>query len=402
MAAIFCNLSASRKIAFSLHLVSAQTRCKPRHLSPKHLQYKSISTATPLPHRRASAQATPPPPPAKAQSRTMATMRAVAFDKTGDSSVLSLREDMPKPTASASQILVKVEWHGINFIDTYMRTGLYQFATPPPHVSGTEGGGIVEAVGAEVPADYGLEVGDRVAFMKSPSAAEYAAVNPNLCFKLPEGVSTKDGAAFLLQGLTAWTLVRDAHEVKPGEVVLVQAAAGGTGGLVVQMCKHLGATVIGTVSTDAKAKLAREHGCDHVVVYTRDDVLKAVNEITHDLGCHAVFSGVGKATFEQDLAATRRKGSFITFGNASGAVEPFSLFKLTARNVRLMRPTLFNFVATREEWDARCRELFDLLAKGVVKTHIGGVYDLSEVAKAQDDLTGQKTVGKLLVKVAKD
>lgn len=330
----------------------------------------------------------------------MATMRAVAFDKTGDSSVLQLRQDIAKPTPTSSQVLVKVEWHGINFIDTYMRTGLYPMSTPAPHVSGTEGAGVIESVGSDVPVDYGLKVGDRVAFMAAPSAAEYAAVDPASIAKLPEGVSTKQGAATLLQGLTAWTLARDAHDVRPGQVVLVQAAAGGTGGLLVQMCKHLGATVIGTVSTDEKAKLAREHGCDHVVVYTRDDVLKAVNEITHDLGCHAVFSGVGKATFEQDLAATRRMGSLISFGNSSGAVEPFSLFKLGSKNIRLMRPRVFAFVATKEEWETRSGELFDLVAKGAIKIHIGGIYDLSEVPKAQDDLTGQKTVGKLLVKVA--
>lgn len=326
-------------------------------------------------------------------------MRAVTFDKTGDSSVLQVRDDVPKPTLKPSDVLVKVEWSGVNFYDTYIRTGLYKAALP--YTTGTEGAGTIEEVGADAARDYPhLRVGDRVAFMSPGSAAEYAAAPAAKVTRLPDGVSTRDGAALLLQGLTAWTLVRDAHDVKPGEVVLVQAAAGGTGGLLVQMAKHLGATVIGTVSTDEKAELARRHGCDHVVVYTRDDVLAAVNEITQGQGCHAVFSGVGAATFDADLAATRRRGSLVSFGNSSGPVTALDVLRLTPRNVKLLRPSLFGYVATRDEWEARCAELFDLVARGVVKVHIGGTYELDTLAQAHDDLTGRKTVGKLLVKVA--
>ncbi|KAL8404373.1 hypothetical protein RB594_009284 [Gaeumannomyces avenae] len=326
-------------------------------------------------------------------------MRAVTFDKTGDSSVLQVRDDVAKPTPKPSEVLVKVEWAGVNFYDTYVRTGLYKF--PLPFTTGAEGAGTIESVGADAAREYpNLSVGDRVAFMAPGSAAEYATAPAARVARLPEGVSTRDGAALLLQGLTAWTLVRDAHEVKAGEVVLVQAAAGGTGGLVVQMAKHLGATVIGTVSTDDKAELARAHGCDHVVVYTRDDVLAAVDEVTRGQGCHAVFSGVGAATFDADLAATRRRGSLVSFGNASGAVAGVDLLRLTPKNVRLLRPSVFGYVATRDEWEGRCAELFDLLARGAVKVHVGGTYALDTLARAHNDLTGKKTVGKLVVKVA--
>ncbi|KUI73573.1 putative quinone oxidoreductase [Cytospora mali] len=324
-------------------------------------------------------------------------MRAVIYDKTGDSSVLHVG-DIPKPTAGPSDALVKIEYAGINFIDIYFRTGLY--ATTFPATTGREGAGVIEELGSDVPAAYNLKVGDRVAIYSSNVMAEYCATPASKLMKLPEGVSSRDGAALILQGLTAWTLVRDAHEVKPGEVVLVHAAAGGTGGLMVQMAKHLGATVIGTASTPEKIEIAKQHGCDHVINYSKEKVLDEVMKLTDGKGCHAVFSGVGKATFEDDLECCRRKGTMVTFGNASGAIEGFRPLVLGKKNVKLLRPRLDVYVAEREEFEQRSAELLDLVAKGIVKLAIGKEYTMEEVGQAYNDLGGRKSTGKLIVKIS--
>lgn len=328
---------------------------------------------------------------------TMSTMKAVVYDKTGDSSVLHIA-DIPKPTPGPEQALVKIEYAGINFIDIYFRTGLYP--TPFPAITGREGAGVIEHLGPDVPAAYGLKVGDRVACYYQNLMAEYTAVDAARLMKLPDSVSTCQGAALILQGLTAWTLVKDAHEVKPGEVVLVHAAAGGTGGLIVQMAKHLGATVIGTASTPEKIDIAKKHGCDHVINYSKDNVLDEVNKLTGGKGCHAVFSGIGQATFKDDLECCRRKGSMITFGNASGAIENFRPLELGKKNVKLLRPRLDVYVAERDEFEQRSAELLDLVAKGVVKLDIGKEYTMDQVGQAHDDLSGRKSTGKLIVKIA--
>lgn len=327
----------------------------------------------------------------------MSTMKAVVYDKTGDSSVLHIA-DIPKPTPGPEQALVKIEYAGINFIDIYFRTGLYP--TPFPAITGREGAGVIEHLGPDVPAAYGLKVGDRVACYYQNLMAEYAAVDAARLMKLPDSVSTRQGAALILQGLTAWTLVKDAHEVKPGEVVLVHAAAGGTGGLIVQMAKHLGATVIGTASTPEKIDIAKKHGCDHVINYSKDNVLDEVNKLNGGKGCHAVFSGIGQATFKDDLECCRRKGSMITFGNASGAIGNFRPLELGKKNVKLLRPRLDVYVAERDEFEQRSAELLDLVAKGVVKLDIGKEYTIDQVGQAHDDLSGRKSTGKLIVKIA--
>lgn len=230
---------------------------------------------------------------------TKAAMRAVIYDKTGPSSVLHVGE-VPKPTAGPQDALVKIDYAGINFIDVYFRTGLYP--TQFPAITGREGAGVVEELGSSVSsADLDLKVGDRVAVYGMNLMAEYCTAPAAKVMKLPESVSNKEGAALLLQGLTAWTLVKDAHEVKSGETVLIHAAAGGTGGLIVQMAKHLGATVIGTASTPEKIEIAKRHGCDHVINYSIDNVLEEVTTLTDGKGCHAVFSGIGQATFKDDL-----------------------------------------------------------------------------------------------------
>lgn len=324
-------------------------------------------------------------------------MRAVIYDKTGDSSVLHVG-DIPKPAAGPSDALVKIDYAGINFIDIYFRTGLYP--TTFPAITGREGAGVIEQLGSDVPSSLNLKVGDRVAIYSSNVMAEYCAAPAAKLMKLPDGVSNRDGAALILQGLTAWTLVRDAHEVKPGEVVLVHAAAGGTGGLIVQMAKHLGATVIGTASTPEKIEIAKQHGCDHVINYSKDKVLDEVMKLTDGKGCHAVFSGIGKATFDDDLECCRRKGSMVTFGNASGAIEGFRPLALGKKNVKLLRPRLDVYLAEREDFELRSTELLDLVAKGIVKLAIGKEYKMEEVGQAHDDLSGRKSTGKLIVKIS--
>lgn len=326
------------------------------------------------------------------------SMRAVRVHKTGDSSVLTLDTDVPLPAVKDADVLVKLDYAGVNFIDIYDRTGVYPQKLP--FIAGREGAGTIVKLGSGVDSSLGLSEGDKVAVYAQGTIADFIATPADKVMKLPASVSTKIGAAVILQGLTAWTMVQDAHKVEKGQTILIQAAAGGTGGMLVQMCKHLGATVIGTVSTPQKAEIAKKHGCDHVILYRDVDVETEVNRITDGKGCHAVLSGVGKSTFKADLACTRRKGTFVTFGNASGVVEGVRPLDLSKRNVKLIRPTLGNYITERDEFVQRTTELLDLIASGAVKVELGGEYELRTVGQAQDDLGGQKTTGKLVVKIA--
>ena len=324
-------------------------------------------------------------------------MRAVIFDKIGGPEVLHVA-NIPKPSPGPGQALVKMEWAGVNFIDTYHRTGLYPIKLP--FTSGRDGAGVVESLSSDVSPDIGIKVGDRVAIYDSSTVAEYVATRASRLLKLPDNVDTRAGAALMAQGLTAWTLVRDAHDVKPGETVLVHAAAGGTGGLVVQMAKHLGAIVIGTASTPEKIEIAKQHGCDHVINYSEKNTLEEVMKLTDGKGCHAVFSGIGQATFKDDLECVRRKGTMVTFGNASGAVEGFRPLELGKKNVKLVRPRLDAYIVDQEEFDQRSQELVQLISKGVVKLTYGKEYSMEEVGQAHIDLTSRKTTGKLLIKIS--
>lgn len=324
-------------------------------------------------------------------------MKGVIFRSHGDSSVLTVEKALAVPSPAGSEVLVKLEYAGVNFIDIYQRNGLY--ATPLPTTAGREGAGVVVKVGDDVDPSLDLHVGDKVAVFTQGTMAEFVCATANGVMKLPPQVSTKVGASIMLQGLTAWTLVQDAHLVSPGEVVLVQAAAGGTGGLLVQMCKYLGATVIGTVSSTTKAEIAKSHGCDHVIIYTQADVEAEVMRLTAGLGCHAVLSGIGQSTFVTDLACTRRKGTLCSYGNSSGPVVNFRILDLSKKNVKLVRPTLGNYIATREEFVARSEKLLELVALGAVKIRYGGEYQLESVHTAQDDLEAKGTAGKLIVKI---
>lgn len=326
-------------------------------------------------------------------------MHALQIEKQGGPEVLRIAE-VPTPKPERNQVLIKTEYSGVNFIDTYQRSGLYKVQLP--FILGNESAGLVESVGEDV---KDIKAGDAVAaYSPGGGFATYAIADRSKVSKLPKEVSTRDGATALLQGLTAWTLVREAYPIKKGDHVLIHAAAGGTGLLLCQMAKHLGAIVIGTTSTEEKAKLAKENGADHIVIYTqeREKLADKVLELTGGKGCEGIFDGVGKDTWEDDFKMIARKGTIVTFGNASGAIDPFPPLKLVAKNVKVARPTLANYVYTQEEFDQYSKELWDLLANKAIKLRVHGEYELSEegVRKAQADLTGRATTGKLLVKIA--
>ncbi|KAF8929303.1 NADPH:quinone reductase [Dissophora ornata] len=324
------------------------------------------------------------------------SMHAVQIAESGDSSVLAY-VSVPKPTLKPDQVLVKVAYAGINYIDTYQRSGLYPQVLP--FILGREGSGEIVEVGSKAQGEF--KAGDRVAFMGAGTYAEYAVVPTVAVAKLPDAVTLEKGAALLLQGLTAWSLVRQSYKVEKGDWVLIHAAAGGVGLLLCQMCKLLGANVIGTTSTEAKAKIAKENGADYVVDYSNgyEALVEKVAELTGNKGVHVVYDGVGAATFDVSMNVVRRLGSVISFGNASGAVPPVNLLRLSQKNVRLMRPTLFNYITTREEFETLSSELLQLVAENKLDFTIHKVYPIQDVKQAHDDLEGRKTSGKLVLKV---
>lgn len=244
---------------------------------------------------------------------------------------------------------------------------------------------------------YSLSAGDRVAVLSQSTYAQYTAAPSVYCTKIPDQISTKDAAAALLQGLTALTLIRESYYVQKGDWILVHAAAGGTGLWLLQLLRAVGAKIIGTCSA-SKIDLAKSYGSDFVIDYTKEDVVKRVMEITGGKGCAAVYDGVGQATFEISLECCARKGTLASFGNASGAVEPFRIAKLSAKNVKLLRPTMFQYITNREEFEQYANELFDFMIKNKIDVRVHEVYPLKEAGRAQEDLEGRKTTGKLLLK----
>ncbi|KAJ4346075.1 NADPH:quinone reductase [Ascochyta clinopodiicola] len=326
------------------------------------------------------------------------TMKAVIIEKTGGTDVLQYKTDVPVPEPKDGEVLVKNEYIGINYIDTYFRSGVY---APPsfPHILGREGSGTVAAVGPNAPSD--LTVGARVAYMGQNAYAEYTAANANSVVTIPDSISTKIGAAAPLQALTALTLIREAYAVQKGDWVLVTAAAGGVGLWLCQLLKAVGARTIATASTPEKRQLAKDNGAEVLLDYYADDrdvFVKKVLEITGGEGVHAVFDSVGKDTFDSSLAVVRRKGTMVSFGNASGPVTGFALARLSAKNVKLLRTTLFNYIATREELQQYAKELWGFIEKDGLNVKIHDVYPLEDVKRATEDIEGRKTTGKLLLK----
>jgi NADPH2:quinone reductase len=320
-------------------------------------------------------------------------MRAVQVAKTGGPEVLELR-DLPEPATEAGQVLVEVEAIGLNYIDTYHRTGLYPL--PLPYVPGLEGAGVVKALG---PGVCGLREGDRVAWAnRLGSYAEEVAVPAEVLVKVPDGVDLKTAAAVLLQGMTAHYLVDGAFTLGAGQTCLVHAAAGGVGLLLCQMAKGKGARVIATVSTEEKAALARAAGADEAILYTQADFEAEVKRLTSGAGCEVVYDSVGQATFEKGLNVLKPRGTMVLFGQSSGPVAPFNPALLAQKgSLFLTRPILFHYVADRPSLEWRAGEVLQAVAGGRLGVRIGATFALAEVALAHRALEGRKTTGKVLL-----
>lgn len=315
---------------------------------------------------------------------------AIRFHETGGPEVLRWEELSPGGTGPG-EVRVRHEAVGLNFIDIYHRSGLYP--VPLPSGIGLEGAGVVTAVGAEVTE---VQVGDRVAYAGGPlgAYAEERTIPADRLVRLPDSIDCKTAAAMMLQGLTAQYLLRRVYRVQPGDTILIHAAAGGVGLLVCQWAKALGANVIGTVSSDEKAALARAHGCDHPIVYTRDDFTQRVREITGGEGVPVVYDSIGKDTFFGSLDCLRPLGMMVTFGNASGPVPPLDLLELSKRgSLFITRPSLFSYTAKRSDLLIMSAELFEVVGSGRVKVEVNQTYPLREAAQAQSDLAARKTTG---------
>jgi NADPH2:quinone reductase len=319
-------------------------------------------------------------------------MKAIQVKQVGGPDAMELTE-MPVPQAKANEAVLKVIAAGVNFIDVYYREGRYKAAVP--FVPGQEAAGDVVAVGSEVTS---VKVGDRVAYtMVMGSYAEYAAVPADKLVKIPEGVSYEQAAAAMLQGMTAQYLSHSTYPVKKGETALVHAAAGGVGMLLTQMAHNLGARVIGTVSTEEKAKLAREAGADDVILYTQTDFETETRKLTGDQGVDVVYDSVGKTTFEKGLNTLRARGYMVLFGGSSGAVPPFDLIQLSKGSLFVTRPSLGAYLATRTELEQRAGDVFGMIGSGKLKLRIQHTYPLKDAPQAHRDLEGRKTMGKILL-----
>ncbi|MBO9546034.1 quinone oxidoreductase [Caulobacter sp.] len=319
-------------------------------------------------------------------------MLAIQFARTGGPEVLeAVQVEVPSP--AAGQILIRHQAVGLNYIDTYHRSGLYPLKLPSG--IGLEAAGVVEAIGDGVTR---FQVGDRVAYNGTMGAyAEAAVVPAERTVRVPDGVSLETAAAVLLKGMTAEFLVRRCFHVKPGDLVLVHAAAGGVGQILVQWCKALGATVIATAGGEAKLALARSLGADHVIDYGQEDVVARVGEITGGKGVAVVYDGVGKDTWDASFKSLAKRGVLVTFGNASGPVPPFAPLELSAKSAFVTRPRLFDYIATTEELDESAEALFGVLASGAVKIDIGQTFPLAEARAAHEALEGRKTTGATLL-----
>ncbi|HEY3038351.1 MAG TPA: quinone oxidoreductase [Pyrinomonadaceae bacterium] len=320
-------------------------------------------------------------------------MKAIQVAQVGGPEVLTL-VDLPVPDPKPNEVLVQAEAAGVNFIDVYFREGRYP--APLPFINGQEAAGPVVAVGANVTT---VKPADRVAYTGVlGSYAEYAAVPADRVVKIPDELDFNQAAAAMLQGMTAHYLSHSTYPIKSGDTVLIHAAAGGVGQLLVQMAKHLGARVIGTAGTDEKAQLARDAGADEVIVYTKQEFETETRRLTEGQGVHAVYDGVGKDTFEKDLNVLRSRGFLVLFGGASGAVPPFDLLELTKHgSLFVTRPSLQHYVATREELEQRANDVLQMIVRGDLKLRIHKTYPLEEAQQAHHDLEGRKSTGKLLL-----
>jgi NADPH:quinone reductase len=316
--------------------------------------------------------------------------KAIRLSQTGGPDVLKW-EDVPVGEPAAGQARVRHTAIGVNFIDTYHRSGLYPI--PLPGGLGSEGAGVVEAVG---PGVAHVRPGDRVAYAGGPpgSYAEVRVMSADRLVRIPDGISDPQAAAMMLKGMTVQYLIRRTYKVQPGDTVLFHAAAGGVGLIACQWLKALGATVIGTVGSDEKAALARAHGCDHPIVYTREDFPVRVRELTGGAGVPVVYDSVGKSTFQGSLDSLRPFGLLVSFGNASGPVPPFELGILAPKgSLYVTRPTLATYTATRTDLEATANELFDVVRSGKVKVEVRQTYKLRDAQQVHRDLEARTTTG---------
>jgi NADPH2:quinone reductase len=321
-------------------------------------------------------------------------MKAIAIEHNGGPEALGIH-DLPVPEVAPGDALVKLEASGVNYIDVYQRNGTYK--TPHfPFVLGSEGAGVVESVGAGV---TNVAVGDRVAYaMVVGSYAEYAAVPAAKLVHVPDGVTSRDAAALMLQGMTAHYLVNSTFPLQAGQIALVHAGAGGVGLLLTQLAKAKGATVITTVSTPEKAALSKKAGADHTIDYTTQDFGEEVRRITDGAGVHVAYDSVGKTTWEKSLGALRPRGYFVLYGASSGQVPPFDLQLLAQKgSLFATRPSLANYAATPEELNERASALFASVLDGSLSLRVEHTYPLADAARAHTDLESRGTTGKLLL-----
>jgi len=320
--------------------------------------------------------------------------KAIRYDQPGGPDVMKW-VDVEVGAPKAGEVRIRQHAVGLNYIDVYFRTGLYP--QPLPGGLGMEAAGEVTAVGDGVTA---FKAGDRVAYVGQPPGAyaQERVMPAERLVKLPDGISDDDAASVMLQGLTAHYLLRRTYPVKAGDTILIHAAAGGVGLLVCQWAKALGATVIGTVGSDEKAELAKAHGCDHPIVYTRENFTQRVKEITNAAGVPVVYDSIGKDTYIGSLDCLAPLGYFVSFGNASGPLPAIDSKEFSSRgSLFFTRPTLFSYIAKRADLEAAAAELFDVILTGKVKTSINQRYPLAEVGRAHADLESRKTTGSTIL-----
>jgi NADPH2:quinone reductase len=319
--------------------------------------------------------------------------KAVRFHKTGGPEVLQL-DEVAVADPGPGQVRIRHTAIGVNFLDTYQRSGLYPM--PLPSTAGNEGAGVVETLGQGVTQ---LEPGQRVAYTGLVGAyCEQRVVPADRMVKTPAGISDEQAASIMLKGMTAYYLLHRTYAVKAGDTVLWHAAAGGVGLIACQWLKAIGATVIGTVGSDEKAALARSHGCDHTIVYTRENFAERVKEITGGKGVPVVYDSVGKTTWEGSLDCLQPRGLMVSFGNASGPVPPVNLGILSQKgSLYVTRPTLMTYIASRAELEQASSALFAAVGSGKVKIEITARYKLADAAQCHRDLEGRKTTGSLVL-----
>jgi len=334
-------------------------------------------------------------------------MKAIGINKNGDLDVIEELQ-FPVPVPKDNEILIKVHFAGVNFIDTYQRSGLYA-AKGFPFVLGSEISGEIVSLpsSGSALADPNFQVaqfkvGDHVCALAEGAFVEYICVSWDKVSKIPNSLDVKVAASVYLQGLTALTFATESYEIKKDDTILVYSGAGGLGIYLIQIAAHRGANVIATVSSEEKAEVAKWAGAQHVIVTSRQTVVDEVLRLTNGEGCEGIFDGVGKDTFDDDFKIAKRKGTIVSLGNASGPVPPFSIFKLADRNLKLLRPRLFHYIHTVEELRRYSTELFELVSKGVVQPKLHGVYPFSVegIRRTQQELSSRGTIGKLVVKIS--